>query len=133
MALCSAVFLWYRWIAKRKTALHMAIAKLKSLDIIDSHTDPRTKASLYKTYLRPVTLHGIENFDLRKHERDFIKNLESKTIKKLLNISTRCHHSDLFKALNIMDTVTILETTKLKFFIRLSKNEFTKKNNTTTD
>ena len=81
-----------------------------------------------KIYLLLLVLtYGAENMELNGNEILEFKKLEGNTIKKLLRIPTRCHTTDLVDSLNIEQTNRYLHRMKLKFLIRLSKNEYTHK------
>ncbi len=47
-------------------------------------------------------------------------------LKQLLRIPTRCHTTDIVDALNIEQTNRYLNRIKLKFLIRLTKNDLTR-------
>jgi len=83
------------------------------------------RSKMRKIYLLLLVLtYGAENMELNGNEILGFKKLEGNTIKKLLRIPTRCHTTDLVDALNIEQTNRYLHRMKLKFLIRLSKNEY---------
>jgi hypothetical protein len=85
------------------------------------------KAQLFKSNIRPVLTYGAQNMELNGCEILEFKKWEGNSIKRLLKLPTRCHTTDLVDALNIAQTNRYLQRMKLKFLIRLSKNELTLK------
>jgi len=114
-------------LAKRKQSTNTMMGRIQALNLNSLHIHPKMKAQIFKSYIRPVLTYGAENMELNGNEILEFKKLEGNTIKKLLRIPTRCHTTDLVDALNIEQTNRYLQRMKLKFLIRLSKNEYTHK------
>ena len=112
---------------KRKQSTNTMMGRLQTLNLNSNHIHPKMKAQVFKSYIRPVLTYGAENMELNGYELLEFKKLEGHSIKKLLRIPTRCHTTDLVDALNIEQTNRYLHRMKLKFIIRLSKNECTLK------
>ena len=114
-------------IEKRKSLTISATMKLKNLGLITNQTHPNMKAHLYKTYIRPTLVFGLENILLTKKVVNELKRFEGNLVKGMLNISTRCRTTCLFMSLNIMLTEIYLNNPKMDFFKRIVENDFTKK------
>jgi hypothetical protein len=113
-------------ISKRKKAMHAMIGKLQAMNLNSLHIHPYMKAHLFKTYIRPILTYGIENMELNGNEILEFKKLESNAIKRLLRIPIRCKTTDLVDSLNIEQTNRYLMRMKLKFVLRLNKNDYTR-------
>lgn len=112
-------------IAKRKQSLYAAVTKLNLCGFNTESISPLAKAQLYKTFLRPVLLYGMENLNLNKTQLNEIKRIEGNTIKRLIGIPNRCHSTELLIALNIDTTSNYLKSSKLNFLLRICSNEYT--------
>jgi len=112
---------------KRKSATNTMMGRLQTMNLNSLHIHPKMKAQLFKSYIRPVLTYGAENMELNGLEILEFKKLVGNSIKRLLKLPTRCHTTDLVDALNIEQTNRYLQRMKLKFLIRLSKNELTLK------
>jgi hypothetical protein len=108
---------------KRKSATNTMMGRLQTMNLNSLHIHPKMNAQLFKSYIRPVLTYGAENMELNGLEILEFKKLEGNSIKRLLKLPTRCHTSDLVDALNIEQTNRYLQRMKLRFLIRLSKNE----------
>ncbi|CAF0966673.1 unnamed protein product [Brachionus calyciflorus] len=80
------------------------------------------KGQLYKTYIRPTPLYGLETFYLKASDIINIKRYGN-TVKRLMDIPTRCKSNNLFLALNIEPTRIKLQTIKVDFYTRLNENQ----------
>ncbi|RMZ93609.1 hypothetical protein BpHYR1_019450, partial [Brachionus plicatilis] len=67
---------------------------------------PYAKSQLYKSYVRPVLLYGIENHALTKTFTNEIKRFEGNMVKRMMSIPTRCRTTN--------------------FYIRLIENKYTR-------
>ncbi len=114
-------------VGKRKAQNTIMLTKLQSLNLNSIHICPFMKSQMFKTYIRPVLTSGSENMSLTGHEILEFKKLEGIAIKNLLRIPSRCHTTNLVDALNIEQTNRYLHRMKLKFLIRLSEHELTRK------
>jgi exonuclease III len=112
---------------KRRTKSLAAFFILKELGLTSNCISIKMKAQMYKTFIRPVLFYGLENLDLNKTERDGLQRLESNLVKMCIGISKYCYSSHLLLALNIDAVQVRLIINKCSFFIRLSKNGYTRK------
>ena len=114
------------YLTKRRKLAISASAKLKSLGIYTKHTCPYFKGHLYKTFIRPVLMYGMESIDLKKTEINEMRRTEGNIVKKLIGIPSRCRTTSFLLSLNIEDTRTFLENQKVEFIIRQIENKCTK-------
>ncbi len=61
--------------------------RIKSLGLINSQTSPFLIAQLFKTFVRPKILYGMESLDLTKTEVNSLRKAETKVLKRLLGLS----------------------------------------------
>lgn len=109
-------------INSRKSKVVAKVAKLKTLGLLTNKMSPHTKAYLYKTYLRPIALFGMENAELSKEEIAQIKTIEGNALKTVIGINKQVRTSPLFNTLNIEATNVRLLKDKISLFLRLCKN-----------
>ena len=67
-----------------------SISKLRSLDLIGDNLKPHLRAFLFKVYIRPVILYGIDCCDLNEKEFLELKKAESISLKSLVGINKEC-------------------------------------------
>lgn len=82
-------------ISKRKQSLYASVNKLNQSGLNTDNISPLAKAQLYKTFLRPVLMYGLDNLKLNKTQLNEIRRMESNTIKRLIGIPNRCHSTEL--------------------------------------
>ena len=111
--------------SKRIRALLISNNKLIGLNLFNETTSPHIKASLFKIFLRPVELYGLENFSLSSSIKTKMARAETTIIKKLIGISPRAHHTVLLNALNIRGTLKEIDKIKIDMLLKLTKNEIT--------
>ncbi|CAF1013458.1 unnamed protein product [Brachionus calyciflorus] len=113
-------------IDKRKRLVQQAVNKLKVIGLLTPYLHPIMKGQLYKTYIRSTLLYGLETFYLKSSDIIYIKRFEGNTVKRLMDIPTRCKSNNLFLALKIEPTRIKLQTIKIDFYTRLNENQLTK-------
>ena len=64
-------------IAKRKQSLYVSVNKLNQSGLNTDNISPMAKAQLYKTFLRPVLMYGLENLKLNKTQLNELIRLNS--------------------------------------------------------
>lgn len=111
---------------KRKRLVFQSISRLKTIGLHTHHLHPIMKGQLYKTYIRPILLYGIEAFHLNQGDINGLKRFEGNVVKKLMEISTRCRTRKLFNAMNIETTGHKLDLLKIEFYLRLDQNCLTR-------
>lgn len=113
-------------IKKRRTAAYTALTRMYNLGFNAVEADCFFKAKMFKIYIRPVLLYGLEACCLSKSDARELKKTEGILMKRLLGISQSCHTTELFRALNVSLTKERCESMKINFFKRLQYNTFTK-------
>ena len=102
------------------------LGRIQEMNLNSKLIHPNMKAHLFKKYIRPVICYGTENLELNGAELLEFKKLEGNAIKRLLRIPIRCKTTDFVDSLNIEQSNRYLHRTKLKFVLRLYKNEYTR-------
>jgi len=113
----------FEHIEKRMRATNGMTAKLNCMNLTSLHIHPKTKAKLFRTYIRPILTYGTENMALDRQEINQIKRMEGNCLKRMLKIPTRCRTTDLFDSLRIEQSADYLLRMKLKFLLRLDSND----------
>lgn len=113
-------------IQKRKQKTIGCLSKLKMFGINSDLMCPYMKGQLFKIYIRPILLYGIENVKISKSMANEIKRFDGNILKKLFNISKRCKTTPLQLALDITPIVDAVKILKLDFYNRLFNNDYTK-------
>jgi exonuclease III len=112
---------------KRRSKALAAFFILKELGLTSGCISIKFKAQMYKTYVRPVLYYGLENINLNQTEKGRLQRIESNLIKMCIGISKYCHSTQLLLALNIESAQSRLIINKCNSFIRLVRNNYTKK------
>jgi hypothetical protein len=99
---------------------------LRTIGIDHNALSVKTKIRMYKTYLRPILMYGLDVISLNVNTIETIERIENNLIKKILGISRICHHSDLLNAIHINTFTNTLIINKLKLTMRLICNDFTR-------
>ena len=86
---------------------------------------PRHKISLYKVYVRPIILYGLEPLMLTQQETQKLQLTEANLIKSSLRLSHRCRTKKLLSAIGIETTANTIKRSKSKLLLRIMKNPFT--------
>lgn len=97
-------------------------AKLKALGLISSNMSPQSRAYLYKSYIRPIIMYGIDNCDLSAQELNKIKTVEGNAIKSMVGLNKEVHTTPILNALNIEATSIRIIKDKVSLFVRLCQN-----------
>ena len=113
-------------IDKRIYQMNKSIGKLTALGLTSEMYHPMLKAQMIKAYIRPVLTYGLENIYRTRTHLSRIKRQEGNLIKNALKIPRTCHSKDLYAALNIDQTINYINRTKIKFLLRLNKNQITR-------
>ncbi len=84
------------------------------------------KVQMYKTYIRPVLLYGLETMVLGEGQANMVQTKEENILKKCLGLSTRLSSSELMSCLKLDRISERLDALAPSFFYRLLSNEYTK-------
>jgi hypothetical protein len=110
----------------RMKTTNVMLGRIQAMNLNSKLIHPNMKAHLFKTYIRPVLCYGTKILEPNGNELLEFKKLEGNAIKRLLRIPVRCKTTDLVDSLNIEQSNKYLHRTKLKFVIRLYKNDYTR-------
>ncbi|RNA38994.1 hypothetical protein BpHYR1_041672 [Brachionus plicatilis] len=110
----------------RKRAALGALPRLKNLEIFTENTCPFLKRHLYKTYILPVLMYGMETICLTKTNKKEVTRLENNLLKYVYYVPKRCRTTNLRLINNVKKTHIRLKQMHIEFFERLLENEFTK-------
>ena len=110
---------------KRRQATFAMLNRIKNLGLDSGVMQPQLIGNMFKTYVRPVIMYGLEILDLNIGEMEQIRRLESLALKRMLKLKKRYYTRHLMNSLKISSTSRYLESIKHKFFLRASKNAYT--------
>jgi endonuclease/exonuclease/phosphatase family metal-dependent hydrolase len=114
-------------IEEKKVSITNAFNAMRKIGIAERETSVNMKTFLYKVYCRPILYYGIENLTLNKKDVQTIQSIEATLIKYSYNLSKTTRTTNLLNAVEIEQSNNRIKVTKLKFFIRLMKNEITRR------
>ena len=109
----------------KEASVASKMALLEKAGINSQGLTSRTKAFLFKCYIRPLVHYGIDTFNLKEFDIKQIKELEGNCLKDSLGLFRRIHSTELFASLDILPTEEYIKKSKLNLFERLNKNDFT--------
>ena len=107
-------------ISKRKQASFSMLAKISKPGFNDGNVGPQLIGNMFRTYIRPVALYGIEILEINKTEIESLKKLESNILKKMIGFKQRNYSRHLFNAMKIGHTKRFIKKMKLQFYIKLN-------------
>ena len=81
------------------------------------------KGFVYKTYIRPKLIYGMDNFELNSAQIKKLQSLDGAILKRLLDVSKYCYNTELFISLKMLPMTDLCKRLKLSLFVRLAKNE----------
>lgn len=106
-------------IVNRKNAANAAFSRVDLLGFSSCKVGSKMKAMLFKVYIRPGLMHGIENMTLTRGEIKIIKKRERNIVRQMTGVQIRCVTKSLLRAYSIK--------IKIEFYHCLASNEFTNK------
>jgi len=109
----------------RIKAAYASMSNLTSTAIINSCMDMFTKIKLFKVYIRPLLLYGMETIQLNGDECNDLKVTEGNMLKKMIGIPNSSKSTELYDLFNITTTQTQLNVSKLKLIKRMQTNSYT--------
>ncbi len=112
--------------AKRRKGVIAAVAKIITLGLSNDLMHIQLKAEMFKVHIRPIIMYALENFNLNSGEIRKIKSAEGNALKRLIGMPTRCKSTDLFLSFDMMSTQERVNWLKLKHYVRMSTNEYTR-------
>ncbi|RNA02154.1 hypothetical protein BpHYR1_039808 [Brachionus plicatilis] len=114
-------------ITNSKSEKKQTLVKLNRIGINTEHLCPLMKGQLFKIYIRPILLYGMENINIQKTTMNLLKRTDGNILKMTFGLPTRCRTKDLQLALNINSVQNQITKQKLDFYERLCNNELTQK------
>lgn len=103
------------------------VSRLNKETLFDSiQLNPNVKFQQYKTYIRPLLTHGLENLVLYKKEIRQLQSTETGIILRNLNLPPRLRTSLLLMLLKLQKITNKNKAFKSAFFIRLLNNDYTR-------
>jgi hypothetical protein len=112
-------------ISEKSVSSINAFNALRKVGIAEPEVRAYMKSFLYKVYCRPILYYGVENLALGKGDIKKIQTAEAKLVKYSLNLSKTVHSSKLLTAMDIEPAADRIKEIKLKFFLRILRNEKT--------
>jgi len=109
-------------VSNRKKKSIVQIAKLKNLGLLSNNLSPDARAYLFKTYLRPVILYGVDCCDLTENEVETLCTAEGNALKNTIGLNKQVRTTPLFISLNIETTRWRILKDKIMLFDRLATN-----------
>jgi len=112
-------------IKKRSNLAYAASAQLTNTGYTSLWVNAAVKARLLTTFIRPIILYGMENYQLSQNQLNKIKTVEANNLKKLLSLPRYARTTPLYEALRIQPPEDFIKSQKLSFYIRLRSNNYT--------
>lgn len=110
----------------RDSKVMRKISKLKAIGLISSRMSIKSRTYLFKTYIRPIALDGLDTCNLDEDEVKRIKTIEGNAIKAMVGLNKEMKTSPLMNALDVEPTNIRLVRNKISLFLRLCNNSFTR-------
>jgi hypothetical protein len=82
--------------------------------------------NMFKIYIRPVVMYGVELFELTKEQTEKVCKLENLILKRMIGIKQRCYSRHILNSLRIGLPRRYINKMKLKFVMKLEDNNYTK-------
>lgn len=114
-------------ISERQQKATDTIHNLKRIGIFSMQMKPSTKAFIYKCYVRPMLLYGLDVITLSQTEQNEIVIADTSMIKHMLRLGSRSSHTQLLYALDIKAIEKVITKMKITLILRLMKNKVTLK------
>jgi hypothetical protein len=95
---------------------------LRGVGLLTNNLKPKTKAFLFKVFVRPVIQYGVETCCLSQKQLKLPRTNETMLFKSVINKQVR--NTELMLAMRVSTTDTTIEKNQLKFFIHLTENCF---------
>ena len=111
---------------KKSSATFNAMNRIKDLGIDSNLISTEMKASLYKTYCRPILYYGIENLMMTEIEKKKLQTTEANIVKRSFELSSKVKTTNLIYGVGLEQSIKRTEEIKMSFLERLYKNSFTK-------
>ena len=110
----------------RKRATMARMSALRAIGINSTSISVQLRLLMYKVYVRPVLLYGVETQSLNKEQTNDLQVFESTIVKRLVGISKYCHSSHLIYASSLDRIEERVAVMKLDMIGRLMMNQDTR-------
>lgn len=110
---------------KRKSMNASLIGTMKSQGLLDTRLSIRVRINMFNAFVRSTLYYGAENYFINETLLREIRRVEGNFIKSLVEMPSRCHTTELMRAMGILEPKLQLDKLKLGFFNRLVTNEYT--------
>jgi len=102
------------------------LSRIEKLGFNNCNLKPHIMGNMFKTYIRPVVMYGVELFELTKEQTDKVCKLENLILKRMIGIKQRCYSRHILNSLRIGLPRRYINKMKLKFVMKLEDNNYTK-------
>jgi len=110
---------------QKSSTLASKMTQLNEIGLQSQGLSSKTKAFLFKTFIRPLVNYGVDTFCLNKNDMKRISELEGNCLKDSLGLYRRIFSTELFLALDLNTTKNNIIKSKLKLYLRLMSNDYT--------
>jgi hypothetical protein len=111
---------------KKRLAMLISLNKLKK-SVLKCSKSVSMKIQIYKTFCRPILYYGTEVLNLTQKQQNDIQTTESNALKDMFGIRRKKHSTLLLKATGLERATDRLILNRLLFYLRLLRNDFTRK------
>jgi hypothetical protein len=94
------------------------------LGFYENNLEPKVKASLFQTFVRPSLMYGNEASLLSKEEEKSLCKVEGNILKQALNVSKCSYSTELYHAVTLDFTI---RKRKISFILQIINNSLTNK------
>jgi hypothetical protein len=88
--------------------------------------DTSTKSFIYKTYCRTLLLYGQDLVDMNEKNYKILRQDESILLKRIIGLQKQASTTKTYQSLNIQELIYTIRIMKMKLWIRLEKNDYTR-------
>ena len=113
-------------LSTRKRAAMARMSALRTIGIDSPHISVPLRLFMYKTYVRPILLYGVETQSLNKEQTRELQVFESSIVKRLVGISKYCRSTLLIYATSLDRIEERVACAKLDLIGRLDTNSDTR-------
>jgi hypothetical protein len=106
----------------RKKKAVSQVAKIKNLGLMSNNLSPQARSHLFKCFIRPVILYGIDACDLSNDEIDILQTAEGNALKNCIGVNKQVRTKPIMATLNVEPTSFRILRDKINLFGRLIEN-----------
>jgi hypothetical protein len=86
---------------------------------MSNNLSPQARGHLFKSFIRPVILYGIDASDLSNNEIEILQTAEGNALKNCIGINKQVRTKPIMSTLNVEPTVFRILRDKINLFGRL--------------